>query len=58
MVSANAAAPRSNDDIPLVLRAIRRDQDAFGELYDRHVVRVYRHIYRSSTTSVASTSPA
>ena len=45
MVSANAAAPRSNDDIPLVLRAIRRDQDAFGELYDRHVVRVYRHIY-------------
>ena len=45
MVSANAAAERSNDDIPLVLRAIRRDQDAFGELYDRHVVRVYRHIY-------------
>ncbi len=45
MVSANVAAERSNDDIPLVLRAIRRDQDAFGELYDRHVVRVYRHIY-------------
>lgn len=45
MVSANAAVPRANDDIPLVLRAIQRDQDAFGELYDRHVVRVYRHIY-------------
>ncbi len=45
MVSANAAVPRANDDTPLVLRAIRRDQDAFGELYDRHVVRVYRHIY-------------
>jgi RNA polymerase sigma-70 factor, ECF subfamily len=45
MVSANTAVPRANDDTPLVLRAIRRDQDAFGELYDRHVVRVYRHIY-------------
>ena len=45
MVNANAAVPRANDDTPLVLRAIRRDQDAFGELYDRHVVRVYRHIY-------------
>lgn len=45
MVSANSAVPRANDDTPLVLRAIRRDQEAFGELYDRHVVRVYRHIY-------------
>ena len=45
MVSANSAVPRANDDTPLVLRAIERDQDAFGELYDRHVVRVYRHIY-------------
>ena len=45
MVSANAAVPRANDDLPLVLRAIQRDEDAFGELYDRHVVRVYRHLY-------------
>jgi len=45
MVSANSAVPRANDDTPLVLRAIQRDQEAFGELYDRHVVRVYRHIY-------------
>ena len=45
MVSANSAVPRANDDTALVLRAIRRDQDAFGELYDRHAVRVYRHIY-------------
>jgi RNA polymerase sigma-70 factor (ECF subfamily) len=29
----------------LVQRAIDRDQSAFAELYDRHVVRVYRHIY-------------
>jgi RNA polymerase sigma-70 factor, ECF subfamily len=29
----------------LVLSAIERDQAAFADLYDRHVVRVYRHIY-------------
>lgn len=45
MVSANSAVPRANDDTPLVLRAIKKDQEAFGELYDRHVVRVYRHLY-------------
>jgi RNA polymerase sigma-70 factor (ECF subfamily) len=45
MVSANSTIPRANDDTPLVLRAIQRDQEAFGELYDRHVTRVYRHIY-------------
>ena len=45
MVNANTAVPRANDDTELVLRAIQKDQAAFGELYDRHVVRVYRHIY-------------
>ena len=45
MVSVNPALPRANDDTALVLRAIRRDEEAFGELYDRHAVRVYRHIY-------------
>lgn len=45
MASTNTALSRASDDTPLVLRAIQRDQDAFGELYDRHVVRVYRHIY-------------
>src|SRR5262245_54446702 len=45
MVGANSAIPRANDDTALVLRAIQRDQEAFGELYDRHAVRVYRHIY-------------
>lgn len=33
------------DELELVRRAIRRDREAFGALYDRHVVRVYRHIY-------------
>mgnify|MGYP001568028061 CR=1 FL=1 len=45
MVSANTALSRTGDDTQLVLRAVQRDQDAFGELYDRHVVRVYRHLY-------------
>ena len=44
MVSVNSV-PRANDDTELVLRAIQKDQEAFGELYDRHAVRVYRHIY-------------
>jgi RNA polymerase sigma-70 factor (ECF subfamily) len=29
----------------LVSRAIERDPEAFAELYDRNVVRVYRHVY-------------
>lgn len=45
MVSLGAPAPRPNDDTPLVLRAIQRDEEAFAELYERHIVRVYRHIY-------------
>src|SRR3990172_4605515 len=45
MVGANSAVPRANDDTPLVYLAIQKDQEAFGELYDRHVVRVYRHLY-------------
>lgn len=39
------AAPNEVDERTLVQRAISRDEDAFGALYDRHVVRVYRHIY-------------
>ncbi len=38
-------APPHSDERDLVERAVRRDPEAFGELYDRHVVRVYRHIY-------------
>ena len=33
------------DERTLVERAIARDREAFGLLYDRHAVRVYRHIY-------------
>jgi RNA polymerase sigma-70 factor, ECF subfamily len=49
---AATAAPEPLDERPdrdeerrLVQRAIDRDHGAFAELYDRHVVRVYRHIY-------------
>ncbi len=38
-------APQEVDERTLVRRAIARDRDACGALYDRHVVRVYRHIY-------------
>lgn len=38
-------APTRSDERELVERAVHRDTEAFGELYDRHVVRVYRHIY-------------
>jgi RNA polymerase sigma-70 factor (ECF subfamily) len=40
-----AERPDREEERRLVHRAIDRDQSAFAELYDRHVVRVYRHIY-------------
>ena len=33
------------DDALLIQRAISRDADAFGKLYDMYVDRVYRHLY-------------
>lgn len=33
------------DEATLVQRAIGRDAGAFGQLYDMHVDRVYRHVY-------------
>ncbi len=39
------AALENIDERTLVQRAIARDREAFAALYDRHVVRVYRHIY-------------
>jgi len=41
----NATALQELDERTLVQRAIQRDREAFGALYDRHVVRVYRHLY-------------
>jgi RNA polymerase sigma-70 factor (ECF subfamily) len=40
-----AGKPDREEERLLVERAIGRDQGAFADLYDRHVVRVYRHIY-------------
>jgi RNA polymerase sigma-70 factor (ECF subfamily) len=40
-----AAKADRDEEKRLVERAVDRDQSAFAELYDRHVVRVYRHIY-------------
>jgi len=37
--------PRTYEERLLVERATGRDTEAFGQLYDMHVVRVYRHIY-------------
>lgn len=36
---------RASHEQSLVERAVKRDAEAFGEIYDMHVVRVYRHIY-------------
>ncbi|MBI2911320.1 MAG: sigma-70 family RNA polymerase sigma factor [Chloroflexi bacterium] len=57
--SVVAAPPRSartelDQEVALVERAIRRDADAFGELYDLHIDRVYRHVRQR----VASTQEA
>lgn len=41
----NVAATHDIDERVLVQQAIARDREAFGALYDRHVVRVYRHLY-------------
>ncbi len=44
-VHANGNKPDRDEERRLVERAVARDQAAFAELYDSHVVRVYRHIY-------------
>lgn len=40
-----SSGPAREEERLLVERAISRNAEAFAELYDRHVVRVYRHIY-------------
>ena len=37
--------PNRDEERALVQQAIERDTTAFADLYDRHVVRIYRHIY-------------
>jgi len=39
------AESQEQDERLLVKRAIKRDREAFGALYNRHVSRVYRHVY-------------
>jgi RNA polymerase sigma-70 factor (ECF subfamily) len=41
----DAARQAREEERVLVQRAIQHDSEAFAELYDHHVVRVYRHIY-------------
>lgn len=44
-VTQAAPAPDREEERRIVLKAVERDQEAFAQLYDRHVVRIYRHIY-------------
>ena len=44
-VTQPAPAPDREEERRIVLKAVERDQEAFAQLYDRHVVRIYRHIY-------------
>lgn len=41
----DVSSPQEIDERTLVTEAIGGDREAFGSLYDRHVVRVYRHLY-------------
>ena len=40
-----AVDQKRQEERALVERATRRDEEAFGALYDMHVSRVYRHVY-------------
>jgi RNA polymerase sigma-70 factor (ECF subfamily) len=42
---ATSDGPDREEERELVRRAIERDTSAFAGLYDKHVVRIYRHIY-------------
>ena len=41
----DVAEPKEQEERTLIARAVKRDREAFGLLYDRHVTRVYRHVY-------------
>ncbi len=36
---------QKTDDLELIARAARGDREAFGRLYERYVLKVFRHIY-------------
>ena len=40
-----AVDQKREEERALVERALQRDEEAFGTLYDMHVSRVYRHVY-------------
>ncbi len=40
-----AVEQKKKEERELVERAIKRDTEAFGKLYDMHISRVYRHVY-------------
>jgi len=44
-VQQNGSAGQTLDETVLVQRAVGREPEAFGRLYDMYVDRVYRHIY-------------
>ena len=51
---AHAGSPDHPDVIALVARAVNRDQAAFGALYERFVLQIYRYLYyRTGDRSVA-----
>jgi RNA polymerase sigma factor (sigma-70 family) len=41
----NPSEGQASDEAVLVRRAVGRDAEAFGRLYDMHIDRVYRHVY-------------
>src|SRR4051812_20188919 len=43
--AAEKARIQRDEERAFVQLAIERDASAFASLYDRHVVRIYRHIY-------------
>jgi RNA polymerase sigma-70 factor, ECF subfamily len=51
---AHAGSPDHPDVVALVARAVKRDQVAFGALYERFVLQIYEYLYyRTGDRSVA-----
>ena len=41
----DVAEPKEQEERTLIARAVKRDREAFGLLYDSRVTRVSRHVY-------------